>query len=98
MVAYANGASSFPIDFPVAGERKVRQHGVSKRRTWRKVHVGIDRATQRVIAAVVTTNDVADDDAFGDVLDQVPDTIDQVIGDGAHDKKKCYGAINQRQA
>jgi hypothetical protein len=28
------------------GEWKVRQHGYDKRRTWRKLHVGIDEQTQ----------------------------------------------------
>lgn len=27
------------------GEWRVRMHGVTKRRTWRKIHLGIDEAT-----------------------------------------------------
>ncbi len=37
------------------GEWKTRQHGVSKRRTWRKLHLGVDEATGEILAAVVTT-------------------------------------------
>ena len=42
------------------GEWKTRQHGISKRRTWRKLHLGIDETTgQRtcphVIISVVAT-------------------------------------------
>ena len=40
------------------GEWKTRQHGVSQRRTWRKLHLGIDEATGEIIAAVVTPNTV----------------------------------------
>ncbi len=29
------------------GEWKTRQHGVSKRRTWRKLHLGVDESTPR---------------------------------------------------
>jgi hypothetical protein len=39
------------------GEWKVRTHGVGKRRTWRKMHIGIEGETQEIICAVITTND-----------------------------------------
>ena len=29
---------------------KVRQHGWTKRRTWRKLHLGVDEATGEVVA------------------------------------------------
>lgn len=34
---------------------KVRRYGWSKRRTWRKLHVGVDEATGEVVAAAMTT-------------------------------------------
>ena len=37
------------------GEWKTRQHGISKHRTWRKLHLGIDEATGEILSAVVTT-------------------------------------------
>ena len=43
------------------GEWKVRKHGYSKRRTWRKVHVGICADSGQVIVSAVTSNDVSDD-------------------------------------
>src|SRR6185437_8907743 len=42
------------------GEWKVRQHGVSKRRTWRKLHLAMDADTQQIVAVSVSTNDYAD--------------------------------------
>jgi len=39
------------------GEWKTRQHGISKRRTWRKLHLGVDETTGEILSAVVTTND-----------------------------------------
>jgi IS5 family transposase len=80
------------------GEWKVRQHGYSKRRTWRKLHIGVDEATGEIVAAVATTNDVADHAVIDDLLDQVDGDIEQVSGDGAYDKRKCYQAIEARQA
>ena len=93
------------------GEWKVRKHGASKRRTWRKLHLGVDEATGEILAAVVTTNDVADCEVLPQLLDVVADCevlpqlldvvaedIAQVTGDGAYDTKDCYDAIDQREA
>lgn len=80
------------------GEWKVRQHGYSKRRTWRKLHLAVDEATQEIVAAVVSTNDLTDGQLLPDLLDQVDDPIDQVSGDGAYDKRHCYEAIRKRGA
>lgn len=33
------------------GEWKVRTHGVGKRRTWRKLHLGVNKATGEILAA-----------------------------------------------
>src|SRR3974377_2535785 len=37
------------------GEWKVRQHGWSKRRTWRKLHLSVDAASGEVQAAMLST-------------------------------------------
>lgn len=80
------------------GEWKVRQHGVSKRRTWRKVHLGIDPATHEIVAAMVTTNDVGDAEVLKDLLEQPEDEIARVMADGAYDTRDCYDAINDKDA
>jgi hypothetical protein len=80
------------------GEWKVRQHGASKRRTWRKVHLGIDPDTHQIIAAVVTGNDVGDGEVLEDLLDQIDGEIASVTGDGAYDTRHCYEAINDKRA
>jgi hypothetical protein len=80
------------------GEWKVRQHGVDKRRTWRKLHVGVNEATGEILAAVASTNNVSDDDAFADVIDGIDEEIEQVSGDGAYDKRKCYDKLATRGA
>lgn len=40
------------------GECKVRQHGYSKRRSWRKVHLALDTKTAQVCAVLMTHRDV----------------------------------------
>src|SRR5262252_8097587 len=54
------------------GEWKVRQHGWSKRRTWRKLHLAVDEATGEIVAAVASEAVGTDEDALPDLLEQVP--------------------------
>ena len=53
------------------GEWKVRMHGVSKRRTWRKLHVGANPEDGEIQAALLTENNVSDDQAVEKLLDQI---------------------------
>ena len=46
---------------------EVRQHKASKRRTWRKLHLGVDEASGEILAAVVSSNDLSDGDALPDI-------------------------------
>jgi len=80
------------------GEWKVRQHGWSKRRTWRKLHLAVDEATGEIVAAVASEAGVSDDEALPDLLAQVQGAIRQVSADGAYDKRTCYDALAARGA
>jgi len=80
------------------GEWKVRQHGSTRRRTWRTVPLGVDEASGEIVAAVVTTNNYSDSQVLPDLLDQVDAVIAQVSGDGGYDRRNCYAAIRARQA
>jgi hypothetical protein len=76
------------------GEWKVRKHGYSKRRTWRKIHVGMCADSGQVVVSAVTSNDVSDDAAMLamiDALNGIP--IGDVLGDGAYDTTDCREAI-----
>jgi hypothetical protein len=80
------------------GEWKTRQHGVSKRRTWRKLHLGVDEATGEILAAVVTGNETHDGQVLEELLDQIEGDIEQVTTDGTYDHRHCYDDITQRGA
>jgi len=80
------------------GEWKVRQHGWSKRRTWRKLHLGVDEATGEIVAAVASEAGVTDDDVVTYLVDPVDRPIAQVSADGAYDKRKCYEALEKTGA
>lgn len=78
------------------GEWKVRKHGPSKRRTWRKLHVALNPATQEIEAVVLTENSGHDADQADPLLQQVPDRVRTLYGDGAYDKWKVYDALATR--
>jgi transposase len=80
------------------GEWHVRQHGWRKRRTWRKLHIGVDEATGEVVAALASEAGVTDDAALPELLEQVEGEIRQVSADGAYDKRRCYDALAARGA
>ena len=80
------------------GEWKVRQHGWSRRRTWRKLHIGVGEATLEFVAVVVSTNSFKDSQILPDLLEQVEDELSQVSADGAYDSRNCYDAIRERKA
>src|SRR3954469_8428271 len=75
------------------GEGKVRQHGWSKRRTWRQLHLGVDEATGEIVAAVASEAGVPDDGGVPGLVEQVERPIPQVSADGAYDKRKWYEAL-----
>ena len=78
------------------GEWKVRQHGPSKRRTWRKLYIGLDPDSQEVQVMDVTQNSVHDADAAKSLLGQheMPE-LKRFYGDGGFDKWKVYDILEQ---
>lgn len=78
------------------GEWKVRQHGISKRRTWRKMHLAVSPDGE-VRAVELTGNDTADCDVAGRLLSQEPARIEKVLGDGGYDRRKVYTACQKRE-
>jgi hypothetical protein len=76
------------------GEWKVRQHGVSKRRTWRKLHVGANPEDGEIQAALLTENSVSDDESVEFLLAQIEQEIATFAADGAYDKRKVYDSLN----
>jgi len=79
-----------------AGEWLIEKHGTKKRRSWRKLHIGVDADTGQIVAAEVTTNDVDDGSRVGPLLDQVTDPVASFTGDGAYDRDDVYGAVAGR--
>lgn len=77
-----------------------REHGRSRRRLWRKIHIGIDETTLEVRAVEITDSRTGDAPMLPELLNQIPDDqeIGSVTADGAYDTRKCHDAIADRGA
>ncbi len=77
------------------GEWKVRTHGKSKRRTWRKLHIAADPESGEIEAAALTENSVDDAKMAEPLLNQIDQPIDHLAADGSYDKRKVYDSLNR---
>jgi hypothetical protein len=78
------------------GEWKVRQHGWSKRRTWRKFHLSVDTDSGEVQAAMLSSAGVTDAEMVEPMLAQIEQPIASVAADGIYDKRDVYAALQAR--
>src|SRR5277367_5200933 len=78
------------------GEWKVRQHGVGKRRTWRKIHLAICPETHEIVLSCLTENSEADCRALKKMAPHLPNTIERAYLDGAYDKEECYQQFHEK--
>ncbi len=74
------------------GEWKVRQHGYSKRRTWKKLHLAICPESNEILFVKLTDNKTPDHKVYPQFLQRAPKTVKRTYGDGAYDRAVCYRA------
>src|SRR3712207_3714296 len=79
-----------------AGEWLLEKHGTRTRRSWRKLHLGMDANTGQIVAAELTTNAVDDGSQVGSLLDQLDGQIASFTGDGAYDQEGVYASVAAR--
>src|SRR3954451_23098952 len=79
-----------------AGEWLVEKHGAKRRRSWRKMHLGVDARTGRIVAATLTDRDEDDAAQVGPLLDHVADPVASVTADGAYDQESVYADVAER--
>jgi hypothetical protein len=80
------------------GEWKVRQHGICKRRCWRKLHIAMDEASKLIVSSELKASNYPDDKLLAPLLDNYLGKISQVSGDGIYDSHACFETIAQRGA
>jgi hypothetical protein len=79
-----------------AGEWLVEKHGTTRRRSWRRLHIGVDAETGQILAAVLTINDGDDASQVGALLDQIDNPIASCTGDGVYDQETVYADVAVR--
>jgi Transposase DDE domain len=79
-----------------AGERLVEKHGTRTRRSWRKLHLGVDAGTGQIVAAALTNKEVDDAARVGPLLDQLRGTLSSLTADGAYDQDGVYADVAGR--
>jgi IS5 family transposase len=77
------------------GEWKVRKHGWSYRRTWKKIHLGID-SNGEIRAVVMSHSDTHDVVPAKELLAQENVQITDFYGDGAYDSNDIYQELEKR--
>lgn len=77
------------------GEWKVRQHGYSKQRTWRKIHIALNPEDGIIHAAEMTTNGIDDAAMVKPVLEKIKGEVKIFGGDGGYDKTKVYDTLEK---
>ncbi|MEP4337276.1 MAG: transposase, partial [Roseobacter sp.] len=75
------------------------KHGkTSRRRSWRKLHLGLDLETGQIECSELTTDDIGDPSAVPDLLDQIDEPVHRFLADGAYDGAATRTEITQRFA
>src|ERR1700691_1278661 len=64
-----------------AGEWLVEKHGTKTRRSWRKLHLGVDADTGQIVTAALTSKEVDDAVQVGPLLDKVTGPLASVTAD-----------------
>ena len=68
------------------GEWLVEKHGTSRRRSWRKLHIGFDAVTGRIVASILTDRDVDNASQVEPLLDRIAEPVELFLGDGGYDR------------
>ncbi len=79
-----------------AGEWLIEKHGTHARRSWRKLHIGLDADTGQIVAATLTDRDMDDAAQVGPLLDQVTGEVAAFVADGAYDQGSVYADVAAR--
>ena len=79
-----------------AGEWLLEKHGTKTRRSWRKLHIGVDVGSGQIVAASLTAKEVDDGAEVGPLLDQVTGAVASFTGDGGYDQDRVYASVAER--
>ncbi len=78
------------------GEWLLEKHGTKVRRSWRKLHIGVDAETGQIAAASLTAKEVDDGAEVRSLLDQITGAVTSFTGDGGYDQDRVYASVAER--
>ncbi|MDB6096175.1 MAG: transposase [Francisellaceae bacterium] len=75
------------------GEWQALKNAVSKRKSWRKLHLMMDEKTGQIISNELSTEEVSDDAMIGALLKPITHKIKSLKADRAYDTERVYKDI-----
>ncbi|MFA3918760.1 IS5 family transposase [Ruegeria hyattellae] len=73
------------------------KYGARKaRKTWRKLHIGLDRETGDIVASKLTTEHVGDETALPELLTDIDADVSRFLADGAYDGQGVVDCLESR--
>jgi hypothetical protein len=78
------------------GEWLIERHGTGRRRSWRKLHIGVGAETEQILASALTPHELDDGSQIEPLLDQIPGPLASFVGDGAYDQCGIYSTVSER--
>jgi len=80
-----------------AGEWRSDAYREPKRRTWRKLHLSVNAASQEIVAEALTSKRCDDADLVPELLAEIDPPVVRLYGDGAYDKWKLYDVLEREE-
>jgi len=77
------------------GEWNRKKHKQKDTTNWVKMHIAIDNESMQILAVEATANDVQDPEVFDNLINNLPQVPDKVMGDGAYDTFAAYKRAEQ---
>ncbi len=78
------------------GEWLQEKQGTETRRSWRKLHIGLNAGSGQIVAASLTAKEVDDGAEVGPLLDQITGAVASFTGDGGYDQDRVYASVAKR--
>lgn len=73
------------------------KHGADKtRKSWRKLHIGIDRDSREIVSSLLTTEHIGDETALPDLIAGVDVPVERLLADGAYDGTAVFTALQTK--
>ena len=74
------------------GEWHQTKHNLKTRRSWRKLHIALDKKSQKILSSELTTHEVGDPTPVPELLEQIQQAVNSTCFDAGYDNDSVYEA------